>query len=616
MTNSVEDKLLAAQNLVDSSRVEDAIEKYQEVLSLAPEQLDALMGLGNSYLQLGDIKSAFEQFEKGRDLRPAAVDFAYQYALCLVKGGYKKEGLVELQRATGLCGDNPFFCTEIARLLVQLGEARGALGLLERLQELTPDDQIIMAKALGLQNRWAESIQLLHRLRTELPQAAILASELSMAAAQARDYRLAVANFEEYLTLVSPSASDYLRFADLLLFAKQSARAEQALKQVKDANDVSDDIISQWHFLSAKVFRLKGDYDKAIEHCEASLKIMPANAYAWASLIELCDASKLADHVSQIETLDGNEAFAQLHQRAQANFAIAQAYDRVADFKNSTQALVKANDLVAERLSLKDQTYKPSDYEQKAAQIIQKFPHPLFEKPGARTKAVEGNPIFIVGMPRSGTTLIEAILSQHKLVVTGGEQEAVPILIDEYWRQQQQGALPRLDELTQDHWNNMAGACIGRYTCAVNGIYTDKLPHNFENIGFIIKMFPQARIIQVHRDPRDIAISVYKKPFSDSHAYACNIEHALHQCEQAEKIMSHWSLINSNQIMDVNYSELVKNPKYYAAQIFGFCGLEWDDDYLEIDQASYESFTFSELQVRKKIHQQSIGAWKNYASLF
>ena len=601
-----------AQNLIEEDKLSAAVEIYKEILSADSESLDALMGLGNCYLQLGDVKNAFEQFSKGRELSPTAVDFSYQYANCLRLGGYQKEALKELQRATGLCGDNQFFTLEIARVLVSLGEAQGALAMLERLEQLSPDAQIVMARALTLQNKHTEAIGVLHRMREEAPRAAVLASELSFAAAQMRDFRLAVANFEDYLKLITPSAKDYLRFADLLLYAKELDRAEIALEQAKgDSTEAAP-----WFFVMAQIHRLKGNYEEAIDACRASLKLNPGNASAWAMLVELVESEELAEHAEQLNTLVSNDSFTLIRRKVQALLALGRSQERQDKVDDSIQSFRSANELAKKQLEERSQNYNRPDYEEFIERSIKTFSRELFDVPAAKIDVTHGQPIFILGLPRSGAALVERILAQHKSLTCGGDQDAVSILVGEYWHHHRQGDMPTIEQLAQAQWNNLAGACMGRYTCNTNGVYTDKMPHNFQHLGFILKMFPNAKVIQMHRDRRDVALSIYQAYFSQAHPYACDIKDTLHFCEHSEKLMSHWSCLNSDQILDVSYETLVERPDFYGKQIMEFCGLPWKQEYLGLDRHSNASFTFTDTQSNQVITQAAVGKWKRYKELF
>lgn len=606
--NNFKQQLELAQSLANQSDFNGAIATFESVLAEQSDQIDAIMGLGNCCLQIGDIEKAFKQYEKGRELRPSAVDFAYQYAHCLFLGGYQKESLTELQRATGLCGDDPFFCTEIARLLVKLGEAQGALGLLDRLKQLTVDDQLIMSQALGLQNRWAESVQLLHRLRTELPSEAFLAGELSLAAAHNRDYRLAIANFEEYLKLSTPKANDYLRFADLLVLGGELQRARHALEQCKDESQ-DNKFVADWHFLSSRLSRAQHDSNSAQESCEASLKLSPANGQAWSALVEFCDDFRLEEHKNQLSDLIEKQAFSSSYQLELAEKAFARCCARLGEIESATSALKEANQRAAADLDRRKARYSKQTYKREVNSIIEQFPRALFDLPGAKPTAVEGTPIFIVGVPRSGSSLIEQLLVQDKSIQRGGEQEAVNLVINEYWRQNSMANIPLPKDLTQEQWSHLAGACIGRYTCRVNSMYTNSLASNFQHVGFILKMFPQGRIIQLHRNPKDCAISLYQTAFSNRYSYACNIADALDFHECSERLMSHWNQLNTNQIINIDYESFFEKPEYYGKQVFEFCGLRWKDEYLksisEPDSSSDDQkFTIA-----------SINKWRKYDSL-
>ena len=468
MSQQNKSQLDQAQSFVESGKFDQAVNVYLNILSDDSSDLDALMGLGNCYLQLGDVSKAFEQFSTGRQLAPEATDFAFQYANTLVLGGYQKEALAELQRATGLCGNDPLFCLEIARLLIKLGEAQGALGILDRLEELTPDGQVLMARAFCLQGEFSDAIAILHRLRQELPEVAIFANELSLAAAYLGDYRLAVTNYEDYLNLSEPKSSDYLRFADLLLKTKNLERAEIALEQAKGEH--TD--LPGWFFVQAQINRLKGDYLNAIESCLTTLKLQPTNAYAWSMLIELVNKEDLLEHTDQLKTLLDKELFSTSHDKSQALFAMARSFERQDDVSSSCNYLRKANSEVSKRLKLSGKAYIRKDYENYVTDMISLFDKEFFQKTGTNHGASFGRPIFILGLVRSGTTLVERLISQSNSVLSGGEQEAVPLVLDEYRRQHEMGNIGSIKQLNANEWSNLAVACQSRYTCDVNGVYT------------------------------------------------------------------------------------------------------------------------------------------------
>jgi hypothetical protein len=147
-------------------------------------------------------------------------------------------------------------------------------------------------------------------------------------------------------------------------------------------------------------------------------------------------------------------------------------------------------------------------------------------------------------------------------------------------------------------------------------ILTDKLPHNFRHVGIIHKLFPEAKVIQLHRDIKDVSLSIYSRAFSAGHNYANRWPDLAHFYAESEKLMAHWSSMNSARILDLTYENLVENPDYYAKQLIEFCGFEWNDTYLDFHRSTNKSFTFSEMQVRQPITNRRIRRWEKYAEYF
>jgi len=128
----------------------------------------------------------------------------------------------------------------------------------------------------------------------------------------------------------------------------------------------------------------------------------------------------------------------------------------------------------------------------------------------------------------------------------------------------------------------------------------------------ILSLFPNAKVIQMRRDPRDVCWSIFTRMFSESHNYACDFESLAHAYANARRLMDHWALLAPDRVMDVNYELLVANPVEIGQQITAFCGLPWSHDCLNFHKTVSSSFTFSELQVRETISDKRIGRWQPF----
>jgi hypothetical protein len=222
-------------------------------------------------------------------------------------------------------------------------------------------------------------------------------------------------------------------------------------------------------------------------------------------------------------------------------------------------------------------------------------------------------PVFIVGMPRSGTTLVESIVGGLDGVTTGGESEALEFVATRYYNAFGAGQAKPVRELLAQDWDELADG-YWRLQTTKQCRLTDKMPTNFRHVGLICRMFPNAPIIYVRRDPRDVALSIYSRKFADGHAYATDLDSLAHYYSLSQQLMSHWQQLHPDRIIDIEYEQLVADPEAQTRSIAEFCGLSWRPECLEFHRRHNASYTFSELQVREPLNAKGIGRWRNYST--
>lgn len=218
-------------------------------------------------------------------------------------------------------------------------------------------------------------------------------------------------------------------------------------------------------------------------------------------------------------------------------------------------------------------------------------------------------PIFIVGMPRSGTSLLEQILSCHSKVHARGEttdirtlSESIPYYPD------------GMRNLSQEKCDALADAYIQRLGAMAPTArrVTDKMPGNYLHLGLISQIFPGARVINCRRDPRDICLSNFMIDFLHSTAYAYDLESLAHTCQDYQELMEHWKHGLPTPILDVRYEDLIADPQTWVAKVLDFCGLEWEDACLNFHKTNRQVVTASYDQVRKPLYKTSVARWKHY----
>jgi len=224
---------------------------------------------------------------------------------------------------------------------------------------------------------------------------------------------------------------------------------------------------------------------------------------------------------------------------------------------------------------------------------------------------------FIVGVPRSGSTLVEQILSSHSRVKGLGEIIALPALV--LSAPEIMGSSLRypqcMTELTQasvevlaERYHREVNALAGDERCV-----TDKMLQNFEHLGLIALLFPQARIIHCTRDPLDTCLSCYFLHFrSENMSQAYDLSHLGIYYREYRRLMAHWKAVLDIPIMEINYESLIDDQAHWTRELLAFCGLPWEDACLDFHKSDRPTATASYDQVRRPMYRSSVARWKRY----
>jgi len=226
-------------------------------------------------------------------------------------------------------------------------------------------------------------------------------------------------------------------------------------------------------------------------------------------------------------------------------------------------------------------------------------------------------PILIVGMPRSGTSLLEQIIASHPRVAGAGECQDIMNMPGRMLRMSP-SRTPYPDcvpDLTDDDMDQLVrdyDQTLARVDPKADRV-TDKMPHNFLHLGLINLLMPEARVIHIQRDPVDTCVSNYFQDFASSFlAYARDLAHLGHHYRQYERLMAHWRTVLDMPFMEVRYEDLVADQERVSRQVIDFVGLEWDDACLSFHKTKRTVSTASYAQVRNPIYTKSVERWRRY----
>lgn len=228
-------------------------------------------------------------------------------------------------------------------------------------------------------------------------------------------------------------------------------------------------------------------------------------------------------------------------------------------------------------------------------------------------------PIFVVGMPRSGTTLVEQILAAHPQVHGCGESTGIVTIAqhaaDDTGLRWPQDAVAFGSDWMQQKAQTYLQLVVERAFDGAKRL-VDKQPYNFLHVGLIAMLFADARIVWCQRDPRDIALSIFSESFSPLSAYANDLDDIAFFIREQERLMRHWQAVSPLPMLEMRYEDMVADNEAQVRRLIDFAGLPWDAACLDFHNSGRSVQTLSRWQVRQPVHSRSVGRWRNYPLWF
>lgn len=347
----------------------------------------------------------------------------------------------------------------------------------------------------------------------------------------------------------------------------------------------------------------RGNREDARSAYALALDNDPDNALALARLAGLSHAAELDERLAARLRIAISRPEADPADRADLGFALAGLLDASGHYDDAFAAAVAAN-AASQAAAGPTAGYDRIEIEQMVDRLIASFNHPA--APSVRSGTA---PVFICGLFRSGSTLVEQILGRHSRIRPSGELDLIPALVDRI--EGYPKGVAKADAATVDRWRKSYVDGLPLAPSA-DRLVTDKRPDNFLHIGLIKTLFPAAKIVHTRRNPLDNLLSLYFLHLDPGMAYATDLEDAAHWHAQYERLMAHWEALYPNDIVEVDYDAVVREPRAAIEPLLAFLGLEWEDGLLDFHQSSSTVKTASVWQVRQPLHARSSGRWRNY----
>lgn len=595
-----------ALEMLQQNNLAQARELYEQVCRSDKSDAEARYMLGVVYGRLQQFSAAAGHFRQAIAIQPQMAMAHCGLGTALKVQNRLDEAVSSYLRAARISPNVPEIHSELATMLRALGrldEAKHHLQETIRLQP-TVEAYLTLGNIQSSQGLASDAVPNYQEALKLAPDRADISNTLGFALYslgklnEAVDcYQLALKNKPDF-----PAAYDNLGRALMML-----GKINEAVSCFQEALRLNPAYI---HAASCIVsaYELGGDHQKAGEHLIPLIEkhpYDPAVAMAFVRLGKYLgrgqEALELAEKVLQQKNL-GSLDKRQLHFSSGKLYDAMNAYDKAFAHYQSANAIQAPFYDAAKHASDIDTLISTF-----SADLLQRLP---------RASHISERPIFVLGMPRSGTSLVEQILASHPQVFGAGElSDMSRISARMVAMLDPKAGFPRcIHKLTESYANTLAQDYLRVINAksADAARVTDKMPHNFLYLGLIALLFPKARVIHCMRNPLDTCLSIYFQYFSASHTYSYDLAHIGSHYREYERLMAHWRQVLDISMLEVRYEDVVTHPDEMIRKLVDFSGLEWDPVCLRFYESKRLVSTASYDQVRQPLHPKSINRWKHY----
>ncbi|UFZ05852.1 tetratricopeptide repeat protein [Bradyrhizobium ontarionense] len=588
----------------------DAETIFRLILASQPDHFDSLVGLGVILTSANRLDEAKDHFLRAVAINDKSAEAHGSIGAVEASAGRFDVAVGHYETALGLSPSHPGILYAFAMVRQNQGLIDEAMALLRRAIENKPqhlDAHFALGNLLYTAGKDIEAARCYLKVLDFSPAHAETHNNIANVLLRQGHRERAIEHYKRAIASRPDYADAYGNLGNAFLELNQ---LEDSIEQNLLAIKIKPERFGSYNNLGV-AYQALGRFEEATAAFEKALDLSPDDAPIHLNLANMAkfkpDDRRLAGLQRLVDRAD------QLDQEKQiaAHFAMGKALSDLKQYDDAFAHLLQAN-------TLKRKTF---DYDSEQRLAMMKNVADRFTPDFFRSVAGHGDdswaPIFIVGMPRSGTTLMEQVLSSHSKVFGAGELETFKELVGECAaRQKVPPAYPDLITLLPPEEMTALGR---EYTARVRALapeaehIVDKMPLNFLFVGLIHAAFPRARIINTRRDPLDNCVSCYSLLFTGAQPFAYDLTELGHYYRGYENVMEHWhKVLPPGVLMDVQYEDLVDDLEGVSRRVLAHCGLDWEDACLDFHRTERTVRTASLMQVREPIYRRSIGSWRRY----
>ena len=588
--------------LQDLNQLDAAIESYQATLDLQKSYFKAHNNLGIIYKELGQMGDAVKSYKKAIDLQPNFAEAHNNLGTTLQEMGQLDEAANCYERALVIQPDYIEVHNNLGNTLNLLGQTDEALNSYKQALSINPD-YADAHNNLGIihheMGQLDEAIKCYEKTIAINPENAEAHNNLGVTLNKLTQFHEAINCYEQALAINPNYDESYFNLGTTLY---ELGRNDEALNSYKQTLIINPDYADAYNNIG-NILQELGQFDEAFSNYVYALAIDPDNAEFHRNLALMKNYKKGDTQVIKMQSLLSDDNLSK-SERIQLCFALAKAYDDLGEKDELFKILNQGNYLRKDELnySIEKDLNNHSLFRKMFVSNIEN---------SSSYDSLSIRPIFIVGMPRSGTTLVEQIISSHHKVHGAGELNALDNLIapimNNYSTHNNSLSEKNFLSIRQGYSKKLSNLNV------IESVITDKMPTNFKNIGFILKAFPEAKIIHLKRDAMAICWSIYQRYFpAEGIGFAYDMEDLGEFYNSYTEMMTFWHELFPNQIYDISYEDLTTNQEQETKKLLEYCELDWDKNCLNFHKNKRAVKTSSSFQVKEKMYQGSSDVWTKY----
>ncbi len=595
--------------LLRKNDFEGCEEILRTVVSIAPEYPNVQEDLGTVLLNLGKPAEALPHLQEAIKTKPSSAGTFFKLGGALKSLGRDEAGDAALAHAAKLSPNQANL--EKATKLFAEGKFRESEIAAKKVIADKPKDVnagLLLARIAIHARAYKEAEKLLRKVVEYAPRFILAWHELGVCLREQHKDQEAAEAMEQCLEMDPENSTTFYHYGAALAMA---GRTDEAARAYQRAIDIEPQQVGA-HVALGHVLKTLGDQEGGIAAYRSAIALKPNLGETYFSLSNL---KTFRFQPSEIESMLQRIEQPSLPSASVVHFAfsLGKAFEDNADYDKAFQYYALGN--AENRQSI---TYDPVQTEVAHAKMRETYSAEFFDRANAaQTGVKDSDPIFIVGLPRSGSTLLEQILASHSLVEGTSELPDLGIVSQMISNKQKGRIFPSgILEMSDSEITELGQKYMDRTRRHRSGTpyFTDKMPNNFAHIGLIHAILPNAKIIDARRHPLDSCVGCFKQHFAKGQTFTYDMFELGEFYLEYDKLMSHWDELLPGKVLRVQYENVVSDLENQVKRILSHCNLPFERACVDFHQTKRAVRTASSEQVRQPIYQGSINTWKKFDS--